>query len=159
MEANTEKAIFGAGCFWGIEAAFRKERGVVDVACGYAGGTTDSPTYEEVCTGRTGHAEVVEVVYDTAETDFGKMLEVFWKVHDPTQKDRQGPDVGTQYRSAIFCLDESQREAAERSKADLEAAKVYSRPLATEINGAAVFWRAEEYHQRYIERRSIFGAR
>ena len=146
------KAMFGAGCFWGVETAFRRLKGVTDVTVGYAGGTLEAPTYEKVCTGMTGHAEVVLVEYDEARVSYDDLLALFFQIHDPTQMNRQGPDVGTQYRSAIFTHDEDQRRAAEASKAALAASRRHRRPIATEITPAAPFWRAEEYHQRYLEK-------
>ena len=146
-----EKATFGAGCFWGVEAAFREVPGVTDVAVGYSGGHHENPSYEDVCTGRTGHAEVVEVSFDPERVSYDDLLRKFWEVHDPTQRDRQGWDVGTQYRSAIFFHSPEQREAAERSKE--EAQGRHRKPIATEITPASAFWRAEEYHQRYLEKR------
>jgi peptide-methionine (S)-S-oxide reductase len=146
-----EKALFAAGCFWGVEHDFRQIPGVIDAVSGYSGGHTDHPTYEEVCTGRTGHAETVEVTFDPAKVTFGQLADAFWSLHDPTTPNRQGPDVGTQYRSAIFYTSEAQREAAEASKA--KAAARFSRPIVTEITKAGPFWPAEEYHQRYMERR------
>lgn len=151
------KAMFGAGCFWGVEAAFRAVGGVGDVASGYAGGTTDNPTYAQVCTGATGHAEVVEITFDPETVAYEDLLATFWAVHDPTQVNRQGPDVGTQYRSAIFHFDESQCAAAQTSRASVAASGIHNRPVATEITPAPVFWRAEEDHQRYFEKRGITG--
>ena len=148
-------ATFGAGCFWGIEVAFRQVPGVISTAVGYAGGTTDAPTYEQVCTGRTGHAEVVQVEYDPARVGYDKLLEVFWGSHDPTQLNRQGPDVGTQYRSAIFFHDAEQEELAQASKAELEAAGRHRRPIVTEITPFEAFHRAEDYHQQYLEKRGL----
>ena len=146
-------ATFGAGCFWGVEEAFRTVPGVTNTAVGYAGGTLQNPTYQDVCTDRTGHAEVVQVEYDPAQVSYERLLDVFWDSHDPTQRNRQGPDVGTQYRSAIFYHTPEQRAAAEASKAEREASGRYRRPLATEITPAGPFWRAEEYHQRYLQKR------
>ncbi len=146
-------ATFGAGCFWGVELAFRQVQGVTDTAVGYAGGRVDSPTYEQVCTGRTGHAEVVLVQFDSQQVSYEQLLEVFWNSHDPTQQNRQGPDVGTQYRSIIFFHDDAQQTAAENSKQSLESSGRFSRPIATEIASASTFWRAEEYHQQYLEKR------
>jgi peptide-methionine (S)-S-oxide reductase len=151
----TKKATFGAGCFWGVEATFRQIEGVVDAAVGYAGGQTENPTYKDVCTDRTGHAEVVEVEYDPERVPYEQLLDVFWENHDPTTLNRQGPDVGTQYRSAIFYQDEEQRAAAEASKARLDASGRFKRPIVTEISPAAPFYRAEEYHQRYLEKRGL----
>ncbi len=149
----TEIATFGAGCFWGIEAAFRRVPGVVDAAVGYAGGDFPNPTYRDVCTDETGHAEVVQVTFDPAQVSYEELLGVFWKIHDPTQLNRQGPDVGTQYRSAIFYHSPEQEEAAHKSKAELEASGRHLRKIATQIVPAAKFYRAEEYHQRYLEKR------
>lgn len=151
----TEKATFAAGCFWGVEAAFRQVPGVIDAVSGYSGGTRDEPTYEDVCTGRTGHAESVEVEFDPAKVSYGQLLDVFWENHDPTTLNRQGPDVGTQYRSAVFFHDEAQRKEAEASKERLEKSGRYRRPVVTEIAPAQTFWRAEEYHQRYLEKRGL----
>ncbi|MCY4591140.1 MAG: peptide-methionine (S)-S-oxide reductase MsrA [Alphaproteobacteria bacterium] len=147
------KAMFGAGCFWGIEEAFRAVPGVADVAVGYSGGTVDNPGYEAVCTGRTGHAEVVEVIYDEAAVSYEDLLETFWGCHDPTQLDRQGPDIGTQYRSAIFPVDADQEQAARTSLASEEESGRHRRPIVTRIEPAGPFWRAEEYHQQYIAKR------
>ena len=150
-----EKAIFGAGCFWGVEATFRRVPGVVDVAVGYSGGSSESPSYEEVCTGRTGHAEVVEVEFDSAVVSYEELVDVFWSCHDPTTRNRQGPDVGTQYRSAIFFGSPEQQATAIASRDKLEASGRLRSPIVTEITRASAFWRAEEYHQRYIEKRGI----
>jgi peptide-methionine (S)-S-oxide reductase len=152
---KTEKATFGAGCFWGVEVALRQVPGVIDAKVGYSGGTVPNPTYKQVCTDRTGHAEVVEVEYDPAKVSYDKLLEVFWANHDPTQLNRQGPDVGTQYRSAIFVHTPEQEAAAKASKARLEASGRFRRPVVTEITPAATFWPAEEYHQRYLEKRGL----
>ena len=149
------KATFGAGCFWGVEAAFRQVPGVLSTAVGYAGGASDAPSYEQVCTGRTGHAEVVQVEYDPARVGYDKLLEVFWGNHDPTQLNRQGPDVGTQYRSAIFFHDAEQEELARASQAELEAAGRHRRPIVTEITPFEAFHRAEDYHQQYLEKRGL----
>ncbi len=146
----TEKATFAAGCFWGIEHAFRALPGVIDAVSGYTGGTKDKPTYKEVCTGRTGHAEAVEVTYDPTKISYGDLLHAFWLMHDPTQVDRQGPDHGTQYRSAIFCHGAAQLEAARISAAAHQ--KNLKKPIATQIVPAATFWPAEDYHQRYLEK-------
>ena len=147
------QASFGAGCFWGVEAAFRELPGVRETAVGYQGGTTKNPSYEDVCTGRTGHAEVVHVEYDPSETSYDKLLELFWAAHDPTTPNRQGPDVGTQYRSVIFYYTPAQKAAAEASKAKLEANGHFRRPIVTQIVPAPDFYPAEEYHQRYLEKR------
>lgn len=151
--AATSKAIFGAGCFWGVEAAFRGVPGVVDAPVGYSGGSVENPTYEQVCTGRTGHAEVVQVEYDPDAVSYDELLDVFWKNHDPTQVNRQGPDVGSQYRSAIFYTGDEQRRIAEAAKERAQGS--YKRPIATEITPAGEFYRAEEYHQRYFEKKGI----
>jgi peptide-methionine (S)-S-oxide reductase len=150
-----EKATFGAGCFWGVEAAFRRVEGVVSTAVGFMGGTVANPTYQQVCTDRTGHAEVVQLEYDPARVSYEDLLEVFWQIHDPTQVNRQGPDVGTQYRSVIFFHTPEQEAAARASKERLEKSGLYPRPLATQIVPAAEFWRAEEYHQQYLEKRGL----
>jgi peptide-methionine (S)-S-oxide reductase len=150
-----EKATFAAGCFWGVEAAFRQVPGVVDAAVGYSGGGFPNPTYEDVCTGRTGHAESVDVEFDPARVSYDQLLDVFWENHDPTTLNRQGPDVGTQYRSAIFFHTPEQEKAARESKARLEASGRYRRPVVTEISPAQQFWRAEDYHQRYLEKRGL----
>ena len=151
----TQKAMFGAGCFWGVEATFRKIKGVTDVAVGYAGGKTENPTYEDVCSDDTGHAEVVEVNYDPAQVSYEQLLDTFWANHDPTTRNRQGPDVGTQYRSVIFYYTPEQRAAAENSKAQLDKSGRFRRPIVTEIEPAPQFYRAEEYHQRYLEKRGL----
>jgi peptide-methionine (S)-S-oxide reductase len=148
-----EIATFGAGCFWGVEAAFRRVPGVIDVAVGYTGGQTANPTYKDVCTDRTGHAEVVEVTFDPAQVSYEQLLDVFWEEHDPTQVNRQGPDFGKQYRSAIFFHSAEQQAAAAKAKAALDASGKFRRPIATEITPASTFYRAEEYHQRYLEKR------
>jgi len=152
---QTEKATFGAGCFWGVEAAFRQLPGVISTQVGYAGGTLENPTYRDVCSDRTGHVEVVEVTYDPARVAYGDLLRIFWENHDPTQVNRQGPDVGTQYRTVIFYHSPEQRAAASASKADLERARKYGRPIATQIEPAGPFYRAEEYHQQYLEKRGL----
>jgi peptide-methionine (S)-S-oxide reductase len=149
----TEKATFGAGCFWGVEAAFRKIKGVTATAVGYTGGMLDNPTYHDVCTDRTGHAEVVQVEYDPAQVSYDDLLKVFWENHDPTTLNRQGPDYGTQYRSAIFYHTPEQQAAAEASKERLQASGRFRRPIVTEITPATAFYRAEEYHQQYLEKR------
>lgn len=151
------KATFGAGCFWGVEMSFRRLDGVTDTAVGYAGGHTDDPTYPEVCSHTTGHAEVVEVDFDPAVVGYEELLDAFFSMHDPTQVDRQGPDVGDQYRSVIFVHSDDQRRAAEAKKAELDASGRFPRPIATSIEPAPTFWRAEEYHQRYIEKRGTTG--
>lgn len=150
-----EKATFGAGCFWGVEAAFRQIPGVVSTVVGYMGGTLRNPSYKDVCTDRTGHVEVVEVQFDPGQATYAQLLQVFWESHDPTQLNRQGPDVGTQYRSAIFFHTPEQEAAARASKDERQRSGIYKRPIVTEIVPAAEFWRAEEYHQQYLERRGL----
>jgi peptide-methionine (S)-S-oxide reductase len=154
-----ERATFAAGCFWGVEAAFRKIEGVADAAVGYTGGTTPDPSYEEVCTGRTGHAEAVQVDYDPEQVSYDELLEAFWSLHDPTTLNRQGPDVGTQYRSAIFYHTPEQQAAAEASKERHERSGRFRRPVVTEIRPASEFWRAEEYHQQYLAKRGAAHCR
>ncbi len=149
-----ETATFAAGCFWGVEAAFRRVPGVVEAEVGYSGGETADPSYEEVCSGRTGHAEAVRLSFDPAKVSYDRLLEVFWDLHDPTTPNRQGPDVGTQYRSAIFVHDEAQAAAARASKERLEAEGRYRAPIVTEIVPAGPFYRAEDYHQQYFDKRA-----
>jgi len=148
-----EKATFGAGCFWGVEEAFRRTEGVTGTAVGYMGGTFENPTYEDVCTDRTGHAEVVQVEYDPSRISYDRLLDVFWGSHDPTTRDRQGPDFGSQYRSAIFYHDDEQRATATASRERLESSGRFRRPIVTEITPASPFYRAEEYHQQYLRKR------
>ncbi|MGN6592130.1 MAG: peptide-methionine (S)-S-oxide reductase MsrA [Terriglobales bacterium] len=150
-----EKARFARGCFWGSEAAFRHVPGVTATTVGYSGGTTVNPTYKEVCTHTTGHAEVVEVEYDPQQVSYKQLLDVFWENHDPTTLNRQGPDVGTQYRSAIYFINQEQESAARASKAAREASGEFDRPIVTEITAAAPFYRAEEYHQQYLEKNGM----
>lgn len=150
-----QKATFGAGCFWGVEAAFRQLAGVTSTAVGYTGGTLKNPSYEDVCTGRTGHAEVVEVQYDPAQISYEELLKVFWDNHDPTTLNRQGPDVGTQYRSAIFFHTPEQAALAQASKEQMQASGRYSRAIVTQIVPATEFYRAEEYHQQYLQKRGL----
>ncbi|WP_158045184.1 peptide-methionine (S)-S-oxide reductase MsrA [Skermanella pratensis] len=150
-----EKATFGAGCFWGVEAAFRHVDGVTDTAVGYLGGTRENPSYDDVCAGETGHAEVVQIEYDPARVSYAQLLEVFWQIHDPTTLNCQGPDVGAQYRSAIFTHSPEQEAAARASKERAQASGRFVRPIVTEITPASTFWRAEDYHQRYLERRGM----
>lgn len=145
-----ETATFGAGCFWGVEDLFGKVKGVKETTVGYMGGTMEHPTYEDVCTNRTGHAEVCQVRFDPSEVSYEKLLEAFWNMHDPTTMNRQGPDVGSQYRSAIFTHSPEQQTAAETSKAALEASKKYLGPIVTQIMPATAFWPAEDYHQDYM---------
>ncbi len=148
-----KKATFGAGCFWGVEAAFRRLDGVVGTRVGFAGGQTEEPTYDEVCRHGTGHAEVVEVSYDEEQIPYEQLLAVFWAEHDPTQLNRQGPDVGDQYRSVVFVHDDDQRRAAEASRDQVQAR--LTRPVVTQIEDAPTFWEAEDYHQRYLEKRGL----
>lgn len=148
-----QKATFGGGCFWGVEVAFRQVEGVLETQVGYMGGELEKPTYRDVCTDKTGHAEVVQVTFDPARLSFEQLLAVFWQVHDPTQLNRQGPDVGTQYRSVIFFHSPEQEAAARASKEKAQAG--FSRPIVTAIVPARSFWRAEEYHQRYLEKHGL----
>ena len=150
-----KKATFAAGCFWGVEAAYRQIEGVKATRVGYSGGDYETPTYQQVCSGRTGHAEAVEVTYDPEKVSYEKLLHVFWTNHDPTQLNRQGPDVGTQYRSVIFVADDEQKTAAIASRDALEASGKFRRPIVTEIVPAAPFWEAEDYHQQYLEKRGL----
>lgn len=152
---TTEKAMFGAGCFWGVETTFRNIKGVTEAAVGYAGGTIENPTYEDVCSAETGHAEVVEVEFDPTVVSYRQLLDVFWANHDPTTLNRQGPDMGTQYRSAIFYYSPEQRATAEESKAEQDKSGRFRRPIVTQIEAASKFYRAEEYHQRYLEKRGL----
>jgi peptide-methionine (S)-S-oxide reductase len=147
------KATFAAGCFWGVEEAFRHIKGVTSTTVGYTGGTLKNPTYQDVCSGRTGHAEAVEVEFDPAQVSYEQLLSVFWQSHDPTTLNRQGPDVGTQYRSAIFFHDAAQQASAAGSKALLEKMNAFKRPIVTEVIPASDFYRAEDYHQQYLEKR------
>ena len=152
-EDKYKKAAFGAGCFWGVEEAFRNIKGVLSTAVGYMGGHTKNPTYSQVCSGKTGHAETVEVTYDPLVVSYKELLEVFWSVHDPTTLNRQGPDVGEQYRSVIFYHNPEQKEAAKASKRELERSGRYKDTIVTQILPAGKFWTAEDYHQRYLEKR------
>ncbi|MGD2106243.1 MAG: peptide-methionine (S)-S-oxide reductase MsrA [Nitrosopumilaceae archaeon] len=149
------KATFAAGCFWHVEDLFRKTKGVKSTKVGYTGGNLSNPTYEEVCTDRTGHAEAVEVDYDPDEISYEELLDVFWNNHDPTSLNRQGPDVGIQYRSSIFFHDETQKQIAEKSKEQLESSGKFSKKIVTEINPAPEFYKAEEYHQKYFQKHGI----
>ena len=153
------KANFAAGCFWGVEAAFRQVEGVLETAVGYSGGRLENPSYEDVCSGKTGHAETVEVEYDPSRVSYERLLDVFWENHDPTTLNRQGPDVGEQYRSAIFFHTPDQQAAASTSKEKLETSGKYKRPIVTQIQPASRFWRAEEYHQRYLEKHGLAHCR
>ncbi len=148
-----EIATFGAGCFWGVEAAFQRVPGVIDTAVGYSGGHTENPSYQDVCTDETGHAEVVQVTFDPAKVSYEQLLNVFWQAHDPTQVTRQGSDFGAQYRTAIFFHSPEQEAIAKKSRAALEAGGKFRRPIATEITPAVKFYRAEEYHQKYLQKR------
>ncbi len=150
-----EKATFGAGCFWGVEATFRRVKGVIDAAVGYAGGALENPTYRDVCTKQTGHAEVVEVTYDPDVVSYGELLEVFWNNHNPTTLNRQGPDVGSQYRSAIFFHSPEQETVAQASLEQLDRSDRFRTPIVTEVTPASTFYRAEEYHQQYLEKRGL----
>lgn len=150
-----EQATFAMGCFWGVEVTFRNTEGVTDAVVGYTGGETVNPTYQEVCSDRTGHAEAILVSYDPAKVSYDELLEVFWANHDPTTLNRQGPDVGSQYRSAIFYHNSQQKAAAEASKARQEQSGRFHRPIVTEIVPAATFYPAEDYHQRYLEKRGL----
>lgn len=151
----TEHATFGAGCFWGVEAAYRQIQGVVSTAVGYEGGRLENPSYRDVCSHTTGHAEVVQVEYDPERVSYDTLLAVFWENHDPTQLNRQGPDVGDQYRSVIFFHTPEQQAAATASKEKLEQSGAFRRPIVTQIVPAETFYRAEEYHQQYLEKRGL----
>ena len=153
--AQTEKATFGAGCFWGIESAFRELPGVVSATVGYAGGYVPNPSYRDVCTGQTGHAEVVVLEYDPAVTSYEQLLDLFWRIHDPTQLNRQGPDFGTQYRSVVLFHSPQQEAAARNSLTRLESSGRFKRKIVTQLLPATEFWRAEEYHQRYFEKNGL----
>ena len=150
QEKKIERATFGAGCFWGIEETFREVHGVVDTAVGFMGGSTENPTYPDVCTGKTGHTEVVQVTYDPGEVSYRDLLNVFWNAHDPTTLNRQGPDIGTQYRSVIFYHTTEQEAEARASRAAVEQSGRFRRHVVTAIEPAGTFWRAEEYHQQYF---------
>jgi peptide-methionine (S)-S-oxide reductase len=150
-----EIATFGAGCFWGVEATFSRIPGVLETAVGYSNGKTENPTYQDVCTDTTGHAEVVQVTFDPEKISYQQLLDAFWKLHDPTQVNRQGPDFGKQYRTAIFTHSPEQEAIARKSKQELDASKKFSKPVATEITPAGTFWRAEDYHQKYLEKRGV----
>lgn len=146
----SEKATFGAGCFWGVEMRFREMPGVTDATVGYMGGHVDNPTYKQVCSDRTGHAEVCEVVFDPERIGYEELVRAFFELHDPTQVNRQGPDVGTQYRSVIFVHDDQQLQIAERVRSEVDASGRFRAPVATSIEPAATFWPAEDYHQQYL---------
>jgi peptide-methionine (S)-S-oxide reductase len=148
-----EKATFGAGCFWGVEARFQQMPGVLETAVGYEGGTFEKPSYQDVCTDRTGHAEVVELTFDPQKVSYNQLLDLFFELHDPTQVNRQGPDLGTQYRTVIFFHSPEQEKAARQAIARLDASHRFAKPIATQVVPASTFWRAEEYHQKYLEKR------
>lgn len=150
---ETHKAIFGAGCFWGVEAKFRKVPGVISTRVGYTGGEFTEPTYKDVCSHKTGHAEAIEILFDPSKVSFDELLDVFWTIHNPTTLNRQGPDIGEQYRSAIFYLNSEQMEKALISKEKLDTSKRFNNPIVTQIVPASDFWEAEEYHQQYEEKR------
>ncbi len=150
-----ERATFAAGCFWGVEEAFRRVKGVTSTRAGYTGGHLDNPAYEDVCTGTTGHAEAVEIEFDPSAVTYGELLDIFWNMHDPTSLNRQGPDTGHQYRSAIFFHNPAQEKAAKESKERLQKSGAYKRPVVTEIKPASKFFEAEGYHQRYLEKRGL----
>ncbi len=150
-----EKATFAAGCFWGVEAAFREVKGVVATTVGFTGGTQENPTYKDVCTGKTGHAEAVQVEYEPSQVSYEDLLEEFWKIHDPTTVNRQGPDVGTQYRSVIFFRTAEQERAANASRERLQASGKFKQEIVTQIVPASEFYPAEEYHQRYLEKHGV----
>lgn len=150
-----EKATFGAGCFWGVEVRFNELAGVLDTRVGYAGGELEHPTYKEVCTGRTGHAEVVQVTFDFARLPYYELLDAFFALHNPTQLSRQGPDYGTQYRSVIFTQSDEQAATAWAKIAELNASGSFQLPVVTQVVRAGTFWKAEEYHQRYLEKRGM----
>jgi peptide-methionine (S)-S-oxide reductase len=154
-----ETATFAAGCFWGVEAAFRRTEGVTKTRVGYIGGHIDEPTYQQVCTDTTGHAEAVEVEFDPGRVSYDRLLDVFWQAHDPTTLNRQGPDIGSQYRSAIFVHSPEQEKAAAESKARIDASGRFKKPVVTEIVPAAAFWEAEDYHQQYLEKRGLAHCR
>ncbi|NIR31370.1 MAG: peptide-methionine (S)-S-oxide reductase MsrA [Gammaproteobacteria bacterium] len=153
------KATFAAGCFWGVEAAFRRVPGVLATTVGYTGGNLQNPSYQDVCSGKTGHAESVRVEYDSARVTYEQLLDLFWNVHDPTQANRQGPDIGTQYRSVVFYHSPEQKAAAEASKQALERSGRHRGPIVTEIREAAAFYPAEDYHQQYLEKRGLATCR
>ena len=155
MKAKTEKATFGAGCFWGVEAKFRSIKGVVDTKVGYMGGKKENPTYEDVCRDDTGHAEVCQVEFDPKKVSYEDLLKTFWNLHDPTQLNRQGPDVGAQYRSAVFYNSDAQKKSAEKLKLELEKFRQLKGKIMTEIVPAGKFYMAEEYHQKYLEKRGM----
>jgi peptide-methionine (S)-S-oxide reductase len=150
-----QKATFGAGCFWRVEAAFRKIPGVIETKVGYMGGSLENPTYKDVCTDKTGHAEVVQVIFDENKVTYENLLDSFWNIHNPTQLNRQGPDIGTQYRSVIFYHNEEQRKIAEKSKQEIQSSGKFRKSIVTEIKKAETFYPAEEYHQQYLEKQKL----
>lgn len=152
---NIEKATFAAGCFWGVEETYRSLPGVLETRVGYTGGQVENPTYEDVCSGVTGHAEALEITFDNTKIGFADLLRIFWKSHNPTTKDRQGPDIGHQYRSAIFYHSDQQRQIAEQSREELDKSGKHKNPVVTEIVPAQKFWSAEEYHQKYLMKRGL----
>jgi len=152
---NMETATFGAGCFWGVEDTFMQLDGVIKTTVGYLGGNLKNPSYKDVCTGATGHAEVVQIEFDPEIISYQELLDVFWKMHNPTSLNKQGPDIGTQYRSAIFYHSEAQKRMAEQSKSDLNAKGVYNRPIVTEITKTSTFYKAEDYHQKYLQKNGL----
>ena len=154
-----EKATFGAGCFWHVEAAYQKIKGIASTTVGYMGGDFKNPTYENVCTDKTGHTEVLQIIYDPKIITYEQLLDIFWSIHDPTQLNRQGPDRGTQYRSVIFYHNEKQKKTAEQSKNKIEKSKKYTKPITTEITKAKEFYKAEEYHQKYFEKNGLNSCR
>jgi peptide methionine sulfoxide reductase msrA/msrB len=154
---NTEKAVFAAGCFWGVEETFRNVKGVISTSAGYTGGKKENPAYEEVCSGKTGHAEAVEVIYNPSVVSYSQLLDIFWEMHNPTTLNRQGPDKGTQYRSAVFYTNESQKRLAAASKKEIDTSGKHQHPVVTEITQATQFYSAEEYHQKYYMKRGIEG--
>jgi peptide-methionine (S)-S-oxide reductase len=155
--AEFRTATFGAGCFWGVEQILSRQPGVVGTDVGYMGGISASPTYEEVCTDTTEHAEVVQVTWDPSKTTYAALIDVFWHLHDPTQIDRQGPDIGRQYRSVVFTHDEEQAKVARATRDAIDQSRKLTKPVATEIRSATTFWKGEAYHQRYFDRRGIDG--
>lgn len=148
-----QKAIFAAGCFWGVEANFREVEGVISTRVGYIGGQFSNPTYKDICSHKTGHAEAIEITFNPSKITYDELLDIFWSIHDPTTLNRQGPDVGTQYRSVIFYLNLEQKEKAMNSKAKVEASKRFKNMIVTQIVPASAFWEAEEYHQQYVEKK------
>ena len=154
-----ERAIFAAGCFWGVEAKLKEVTGVTETTVGYTGGSTVEPSYEEVCTGKTGHAEAVEVIYDEGQVSYQELLDLFWECHNPTTLNREGPDIGTQYRSAIFYTTEEQKKLAQQSKEELDSSDTYDDPIVTEIEEAGPFYEAEEYHQDYFAKKGSGGCK